>query len=208
MRSQLCLHCHRIPLECVFQCTLLATSIGSHILIPHFESRCKHALQFPLIVKDLKYPPRGMENQTNPASWPWFQLMNDAIEGRLVGKAPKITPIWVSDEDYLFASSPPPAERDCPIPERSGISVMEEGMGTVDTERDGTVTYIDASGEECPTPVEFSYKSQWLSSFILFLNVLFSKYVWCLSSLHTLSSCSPFDAPEPEIEIHVLLLFK
>uniref|UniRef100_A0A3Q4I263 Myb/SANT-like DNA-binding domain-containing protein n=1 Tax=Neolamprologus brichardi TaxID=32507 RepID=A0A3Q4I263_NEOBR len=42
--------------------------------------------------KDLKFPPRGMEGQTNPASWPWFQLMSDALEGRLTGKAPRVTP--------------------------------------------------------------------------------------------------------------------
>ncbi|XP_035772505.1 uncharacterized protein LOC102783779, partial [Neolamprologus brichardi] len=43
--------------------------------------------------KDLKFPPRGMEGQTNPASWPWFQLMSDALEGRLTGKAPRVTPV-------------------------------------------------------------------------------------------------------------------
>ncbi|XP_055789794.1 uncharacterized protein LOC129862310 isoform X1 [Salvelinus fontinalis] len=109
--------------------------------------------------KDLKYPPRGMENQSTPASWPWFQLMNDAFEGRLAARAPKITPIWMSEEDYLFVSSPMPTERDpCPMPERSEISELEEGMRPEGTEVDGTVTFLDASGEECPTPVEFSYK--------------------------------------------------
>nr|XP_046165728.1 uncharacterized protein LOC124002386 isoform X2 [Oncorhynchus gorbuscha] len=109
--------------------------------------------------KDLKYPPRGMENQSSPASWPWFQLMNDAFEGRLAGRAPKITPVWVSEEDYLFVSSPMPTERDpCPMPESSGISELVEAMGPGDTDVDGTVTFIDASGEECPTPLEFSYK--------------------------------------------------
>ncbi|XP_067090297.1 uncharacterized protein [Osmerus mordax] len=101
--------------------------------------------------KDLKYPPQGMENQTNPASWPWFQLMNDALEGRLVGKAPKLTPLWVSEEDNMYASSPPP-------PERGGVSELEESMAAADTEGEGTVTYIDASGEECTTPTDFSYK--------------------------------------------------
>ncbi|KAJ8002975.1 hypothetical protein DPEC_G00164530 [Dallia pectoralis] len=109
--------------------------------------------------KDLKFPPRGMEKQSNPASWPWFQLMNDAFEGRLAGRAPKITPVWMNEEDYLFVSSPVPTERDpCPMPERSGISELREGTGPVEAEVDGTVTFIDASGEECPTPLEFSYK--------------------------------------------------
>ena len=104
------------------------------------------------ILQDLKYPPQGMENQTNAASWPWFQLMNDALEGRLVGKAPKLTPLWVSEEDNMYASSPPPAER-------GGVSELEESMAAADTEGEGTVTYIDASGEECTTPTDFSYKS-------------------------------------------------
>ncbi|XP_034031656.1 uncharacterized protein LOC117515280 [Thalassophryne amazonica] len=52
--------------------------------------------------KDLKFPPRGMEGQTNPASWPWFQLMSDALEGRLASKAPRVTPVWTSEEDGVF----------------------------------------------------------------------------------------------------------
>lgn len=115
-----------------------------------------------------------MENQSSPASWPWFQLMNDAFEGRLAGRAPKITPVWMSEEDYLFVSSPVPTERDpCPMPESSGISELEEAMGPGDTDVDGTVTFIDASGEECPTPLEFSYKSQY--HFFMSQNVLFKE---------------------------------
>ncbi|XP_018560028.1 uncharacterized protein zgc:171459 [Lates calcarifer] len=81
--------------------------------------------------KDLKFPPRGMENQTNPASWPWFQLMSDALEGRLAGKAPR---------------------------ERSSVSELESMVGGDNAEADGNVTYIDASGEECSTPSDLSYK--------------------------------------------------
>lgn len=108
--------------------------------------------------KDLKYPPRGMENQTNPASWPWFQLMNDALEGRLIGKAPKINPLWMSEEDNLFVTASPPTDRDCVMTERIGIPDMDDNMGVADTGGDGAVTYIDASGEECPTPTDYSYK--------------------------------------------------
>ncbi|XP_058501346.1 uncharacterized protein LOC131469925 [Solea solea] len=107
--------------------------------------------------KDLKFPPRGMENQTNPASWPWFQLMNDALEGRLVGKAPKVTPIWTNEEDAVFGSSPPP-DRDCLMAERSSVSELESMVGGESVENDGNVTYIDASGEECSTPTDLSYK--------------------------------------------------
>ncbi|XP_062245083.1 uncharacterized protein zgc:171459 [Platichthys flesus] len=106
--------------------------------------------------KDLKFPPRGMENQTNPASWPWFHLMNDALEGRLSGKAPKVTPIWTNEEDAVFGSSPP--DRDCLMAERSSVSELESMVGGDNTESDGNVTYIDASGEECSTPSDLSYK--------------------------------------------------
>ncbi|XP_056272239.1 uncharacterized protein LOC130195023 isoform X2 [Pseudoliparis swirei] len=111
--------------------------------------------------KDLKFPPRGMEGQTNPASWPWFQLMGDALEGRLLGKAPRVTPVWSSEEDGVFVSSPPP-DRDCLLVERSGVSELEN-MANMENlveaaEADGNVTYIDASGEECSTPSDLSYK--------------------------------------------------
>uniref|UniRef100_A0AAQ4QT56 Myb/SANT-like DNA-binding domain-containing protein n=2 Tax=Gasterosteus aculeatus aculeatus TaxID=481459 RepID=A0AAQ4QT56_GASAC len=104
--------------------------------------------------KDLKFPPRGMEGQTNPASWPWFQLMNEALEGRLAGKAPRVAPVWSSEEDGVFVASPPhPPDRDCLLVERSSVSELESLGGG-----EGNVTYIDASGEECSTPSDLSYK--------------------------------------------------
>ncbi|XP_006807950.2 uncharacterized protein LOC102788975 [Neolamprologus brichardi] len=106
---------------------------------------------------DLKFPPRGMEGQTNPASWPWFQLMSDALEGRLTGKAPRVTPVWTNEEDGVFGSSPPP-DRDCLMAERSSVSELESMVGGDNAESDGNVTYIDASGEECSTPSDPTYK--------------------------------------------------
>ncbi|MEQ2301791.1 hypothetical protein AMECASPLE_039804 [Ameca splendens] len=100
-----------------------------------------------------------MEAQTNPASWPWFQLMSDALEGRLADKAPRVTPVWTSEEDDVFGSSPPP-DRDCLMGERSGVSELESIVGGDHAEADVTITYIDASGEECATPSELSYKSK------------------------------------------------
>lgn len=103
-----------------------------------------------------------MEAQTNPASWPWFQLMSDALEGRLAGKAPKVTPVWTSEEDGVFGSSPP-TDRDCLMAaDRSSTSELESVVGGDNGEADESVTYIDASGEECCTPSEF-YKSKTVS---------------------------------------------
>ncbi|KAK1887381.1 Reticulocyte-binding protein 2 like a [Dissostichus eleginoides] len=85
---------------------------------------------------DLKFPPRGMEGQTPPASWPWFSLMGDALEGRLAGKA----------------------AGECLLEGRGSVSELESMGGGDAAEADGNVTYIDASGEECSTPSENSYK--------------------------------------------------
>lgn len=104
-----------------------------------------------------------MEGQTNPASWPWFQLMSDALEGRLTGKAPRVTPVWTNEEDGVFGSSPPP-DRDCLMAERSSVSELESMVGGDNAESDGNVTYIDASGEECSTPSDPTYKSERISS--------------------------------------------
>ncbi|XP_024911779.1 uncharacterized protein LOC103379726 isoform X4 [Cynoglossus semilaevis] len=112
--------------------------------------------------KDLKFPPRGMENQTNPASWPWFHLMNDALEGRLVDKAPKVTPVWSNEEDAVFgpscpaAAPAPPADRDCLMAD--SVSELESMVEGDHGESDANITYIDASGEECLTPTDLSYK--------------------------------------------------
>lgn len=99
-----------------------------------------------------------MEGQTNPASWPWFQLMSDALEGRLAGKAPRVTPIWSSEEDAVFGSTQTP-DRDCLLTERGSVSELESMVGGDTSEAEGNVTYIDASGEECSTPSDLTYKS-------------------------------------------------
>ncbi|XP_053175029.1 uncharacterized protein zgc:171459 [Scomber japonicus] len=109
--------------------------------------------------KDLKFPPRGMEGQTNPASWPWFQLMSDALEGRLAEKAPRVIPVWTNEEDGVYVSSPPRApDRDCLMEQRSSVSELDSMVGGEHPEVDGAIVYIDASGEECLTPSDLSYK--------------------------------------------------
>ncbi|XP_055011582.1 uncharacterized protein LOC110158693 isoform X1 [Boleophthalmus pectinirostris] len=125
--------------------------------------------------KDLKFPPQGMEGQVNPAGWPWFQLMSDAFEGRLLGKAPAVEPVWNNADDTLFLSSPPPSvppERDCPLEDRSAVQELEQSLvsensienSIENTEHEeslghseGNVTLIDANGEES-SPTEHSYK--------------------------------------------------
>ncbi|CAL8360521.1 unnamed protein product [Lota lota] len=111
--------------------------------------------------KDLKYPPRGVESQLSPSSWPWYQMMSEALEGRLGGHAPRVVPLWASDEDVFGAS---------PAADRTSMSELDEGPDAMDAvamdavaldaaaEADGSITYIDASGEECSTPSDFSYK--------------------------------------------------
>lgn len=125
--------------------------------------------------KDLKFPPQGMEGQVNPAAWPWFQLMSDAFEGRLLGKAPAVEPVWSNADDSLFLSSPPPslpplpAERDCPLEDRSCAQELGHGLvsesalenaqheESLGQNSEGNVTLIDENGEES-SPTEHSYK--------------------------------------------------
>lgn len=64
--------------------------------------------------QDLKYPPVGMESNGDCASsWPWFHLMNEAMEGRLGDSAPLLTPITQEDEPQAEAA---PRHRPCPAP--------------------------------------------------------------------------------------------
>lgn len=44
------------------------------------------------------------------------------------------------------------------------MSELESMVGGDNAEADGNVTYIDASGEECSTPSDLSYKSKTGSS--------------------------------------------
>lgn len=53
----------------------------------------------PCSPQDLKYPPVGMESVADGASsWPWFHLMNEAMEGRLANSAPLLTPVTQDDD--------------------------------------------------------------------------------------------------------------
>ncbi|KAG7266603.1 hypothetical protein CRUP_031550 [Coryphaenoides rupestris] len=107
--------------------------------------------------KDLKFPPRGVETPVSPSSWPWYQMMSEALEGRLLGRAPRVAPLWASDEDVFGPPSP--------AADRTSMSELDEGPDAMEAvametagEADGNITYIDASGEECSTPSDFSYK--------------------------------------------------
>lgn len=101
--------------------------------------------------------------------------MSDAFEGRLLGKAPAIEPVWSNADDSIFLSSPPPslpplpAERDCPLedrgcgPELGHGLVPENGLENTQHEEslvqnsEGNMTLIDENGEEA-SPTEHSYK--------------------------------------------------
>uniref|UniRef100_A0A672YS53 Myb/SANT-like DNA-binding domain-containing protein n=1 Tax=Sphaeramia orbicularis TaxID=375764 RepID=A0A672YS53_9TELE len=73
--------------------------------------------------KDLKYPPVGMESVADGASsWPWFHLMNEAMEGRLVNSAPLLTPVTQDDEQH-----PDPAPRHRPRPQNQRNSEPCDG---------------------------------------------------------------------------------
>lgn len=62
-----------------------------------------------LLYQELKFPARGVE--TNPSSWPWFYRMNEAMEGRLAGAAPLLTPVVEDEDEDCEALSPSPRKR-------------------------------------------------------------------------------------------------
>ena len=67
------------------------------------------------MLQDLKYPPVGMETAADgAASWPWFHLMNDAMEGRLGDSAPLLTPITHDDQPPDPAPRARPAHQPLP----------------------------------------------------------------------------------------------
>eukprot|EP00064_Thunnus_orientalis_P022457 superscaffoldBa00007569_g22654 len=79
--------------------------------------------------KVLKTPPEGMENLTRPSSWRWFSLMDEAMNGRLVGTAGIVQPSLRDEDEDRPAALPPLA-----LP-NAGPSVVEtgpdEGVGTL-----------------------------------------------------------------------------
>uniref|UniRef100_A0A4W5JT44 Myb/SANT-like DNA-binding domain-containing protein n=1 Tax=Hucho hucho TaxID=62062 RepID=A0A4W5JT44_9TELE len=88
--------------------------------------------------KDLKYPPVGMESMAdNAASWPWFYLMNEAMEGRLAASGPVLTPITEGDDP-----KPSPSQ---PIRSR-GRPLLDMGDTTLEYDQE---MYADPATEEC-----------------------------------------------------------
>ncbi|KAJ0069765.1 hypothetical protein NL108_013299, partial [Boleophthalmus pectinirostris] len=59
--------------------------------------------------KELKFPAPGVD--PNLSSWPWFFRMNEAMEGRLAGAAPLLTPIIEDEDEFCEAPSPMPKKR-------------------------------------------------------------------------------------------------
>ncbi|XP_078112445.1 uncharacterized protein LOC144521739 [Sander vitreus] len=56
--------------------------------------------------KVLKNPPAGMESLTQPSSWRWFRLMDEALSGRLVGSAPVVQPSPQDEDDEDGTAQP------------------------------------------------------------------------------------------------------
>ena len=91
--------------------------------------------------QDLKYPPVGMESVADGASsWPWFHLMNEAMEGRLANSAPLLTPVTQDDDQHPDPAPrhrPRPAPNPPPHPPSSSSDFGQEvfGDGTEQSQR-------------------------------------------------------------------------
>lgn len=79
----------------------------------------------------LKYPPIGMETVTQPSSWRWFHLMEQALSGHLAGSATVIQPSLVDeDEEEHSPASPAPPSAGVDFSEQSAVEMESlEGVG-------------------------------------------------------------------------------
>ncbi|XP_072233850.1 uncharacterized protein [Leuresthes tenuis] len=84
-------------------------AILKHMGLQHKMTHCQASKKWENMkkrYKELKNPPDGMK--VFPDLWPYFSLMDDAMEGRLQGKAPilKALPNNSSNGDFLPISKP------------------------------------------------------------------------------------------------------
>ncbi|KAM8892195.1 uncharacterized protein AB9W97_012331 isoform 2-T3 [Spinachia spinachia] len=108
----------------------------------------------------LKNPPVGMQMSTS--SWRWFQLMDEAMTGRLAGTATVLRPSPSSDdEEDVFAPTPPPMPKteasfsevpavELGIPKDVGTlrGVLQISGGVVAESRTGSPSEVVASGRD------------------------------------------------------------
>uniref|UniRef100_A0A8C2X0R3 Uncharacterized protein n=1 Tax=Cyclopterus lumpus TaxID=8103 RepID=A0A8C2X0R3_CYCLU len=95
--------------------------------------------------KDLKYPPVGMENVADStSSWPWFSLMNEAMEGRLTASAPLLAPVTQEEEQH---PSPAPIHRSRPAPPPPTSSSSDYGHEAFGGEQ------VQRGGSDCEGPL-------------------------------------------------------
>lgn len=60
------------------------------------------------------------------SSWPWFHLMNEAMEGRLTNSAPLLTPVTQEDDQHPDRT---PRQRSRPAPPSSSSDFAQESFG-------------------------------------------------------------------------------
>lgn len=78
----------------------------------------------------LKYPPVGMETMTQPSSWRWFHLMEQALSGRLAGSATIVQPSLLDEDEEHGAASPAPPNSGADFSELSAVETESlEGVG-------------------------------------------------------------------------------
>ncbi|XP_073328950.1 uncharacterized protein [Pagrus major] len=99
--------------------------------------------------KVLKNPPEGLETLTQPSSWRWFHLMDEAMTGRLAGTATIVQPSLLDDDEEHNAGLPPLILPNM-VGACSGLSLIEtgtlEGVGTLEE-------VLELSGTESPVEV-------------------------------------------------------
>ncbi|XP_074534642.1 uncharacterized protein LOC141797114 [Halichoeres trimaculatus] len=81
--------------------------------------------------RTVKNPPEGMENQTQPSSWRWFKLMDEAMTGRLAGTANIVQPIIQDDDEENAGGATPPLIIGAPFSEMAPLEDDVDTLGDV-----------------------------------------------------------------------------
>ncbi|XP_034542545.1 rootletin-like isoform X2 [Notolabrus celidotus] len=93
--------------------------------------------------RSLKNPPEGLENQFQPNSWRWFQLMDQAMTGRLAGTASIVQPSLQDEYEEKAAAMGVPL---------SGLDVSE--MAPLEDDVDALEDAMQLSGAEVSQQAE------------------------------------------------------
>lgn len=117
-------------------------------------------------VQDLKQPYQGQENLGAVVeSWPWFHIMDEAMQGRLYNSSLVLSPDPAPNASHRGNSQPHQNQESTDILEFLIKTEMEDTVAAETTEDEGAVPSEAPPTEGIPMGwrrmTECSYKSRW-----------------------------------------------